>query len=226
MRKVLGEMLRTQEMINLVAIGQHWRTANCNFRLAIAQECAEGIDHLGWKWWTSKQPNMEAAKVEVIDIVHFALADTLQQKGEASFEELAESLFNSWIYRTSDIIVAGQTFDPKNMSVVDGFQAIATLAGLGKVDFGLIVWVGERLSMDFEALAKLYRQKATLNLFRQQHGYKEGKYIKMWGKDLEDNDYMQQVSAQIDWSDPRAATHLNALLERAYAQVLIEQTAR
>ncbi len=40
--------------------------------------------------------------------------------------------------------------------------------------------------MSFEWLFKVYIGKNCLNQFRQDHGYKEGTYIKIWN-DKEDN---------------------------------------
>jgi hypothetical protein len=42
------------------------------------------------------------------------------------------------------------------------------------------------MEMDVPELYKRYLVKNQLNTFRQDHGYKDGSYVKMWGE-VEDN---------------------------------------
>ena len=52
----------------------------------------------------------------------------------------------------------------------------------------------EKLGLGFDELYSLYIGKNILNIFRQDHGYKDGTYIKVWnGK--EDNVVMQEILA-------------------------------
>jgi hypothetical protein len=46
--------------------------------------------------------------------------------------------------------------------------------------------------LSFQRLQKIYIGKNCLNKFRQEHGYKEGTYIKAWNG-IEDNVVMMQV---------------------------------
>jgi hypothetical protein len=46
--------------------------------------------------------------------------------------------------------------------------------------------------LDLESLYKLYVGKNILNQFRQDNGYKDGSYIKIWGGE-EDNVVMKRV---------------------------------
>jgi hypothetical protein len=39
--------------------------------------------------------------------------------------------------------------------------------------------------------------KNVLNFFRQDHGYKEGTYIKVWGG-REDNEHLVEICARLD----------------------------
>jgi hypothetical protein len=54
--------------------------------------------------------------------------------------------------------------------------------------FKLVIMSG----LDLESLYKLYIGKNILNQFRQDNGYKEGTYIKVWNGD-EDNVVMQKI---------------------------------
>jgi len=55
--------------------------------------------------------------------------------------------------------------------------------------------------LNLDALYKLYVGKNILNQFRQDHGYKEGTYIKLWNGE-EDNVVMQRVLEENDDISP------------------------
>lgn len=42
-----------------------------NFEKALAQESAEAIDSLNWKWWKKDDDDWENVKVELVDMLHF-----------------------------------------------------------------------------------------------------------------------------------------------------------
>jgi hypothetical protein len=52
----------------------------------------------------------------------------------------------------------------------------------------------------FDDLYKLYIWKNVLNKFRQDHGYKEWTYIKIWNSE-EDNVVMQRILVDTIWFD-------------------------
>jgi hypothetical protein len=64
-----------------------------------------------------------------------------------------------------------------------------------------------------DELYRLYVGKNILNRFRQDHGYKEGTYIKIWQGE-EDNVVMQRI---LEKSENIAPQELYALLKNAYS---------
>jgi hypothetical protein len=79
--------------------------------------------------------------------------------------------------------------------IVDDFFALASMG-----------------SLNLDQLYRLYVGKNILNRFRQDHGYKEGTYVKIWNG-LEDNAVMKQA-----WEENPDLTpdELYAVLERSY----------
>jgi hypothetical protein len=53
------------------------------------------------------------------------------------------------------------------------------------------------IEMDFDQLYRIYVGKNVLNFFRQDHGYKEGSYIKIW-QGREDNEHLAELLTQLD----------------------------
>ena len=51
--------------------------------------------------------------------------------------------------------------------------------------------------LSFEDLYRHYIGKNVLNFFRQDHGYKEGSYIKIW-EEREDNEHLSEIMAALD----------------------------
>jgi hypothetical protein len=48
----------------------------------------------------------------------------------------------------------------------------------------------------FDELYKLYMGKLVLNIFRQEHGYSDGTYVKFWGDGLEDNQVLEKIMSE------------------------------
>ena len=55
------------------------------------------------------------------------------------------------------------------------------------------------IDMDFDQLYRTYVGKNVLNFFRQDHGYKDGSYIKTW-HGREDNEHLVEVLEGLDSS--------------------------
>ena len=51
--------------------------------------------------------------------------------------------------------------------------------------------------LDFDSLYRQYVGKNVLNFFRQDHGYKDGSYIKVWDG-REDNVHLVEILAELD----------------------------
>lgn len=71
---LMKEMLELQDSINSL-INKEWRHAHNPWYRAIWTECAELMDHIGWKWWKKQEIDIEQAQIELIDIWHFGLSD-------------------------------------------------------------------------------------------------------------------------------------------------------
>ena len=73
MQTQLQVMLDLQEAMNS-RVHQDWREQGFEWYRAIWIECAELMDHYGWKWWKKQSPDSEQVKLELIDIWHFGLS--------------------------------------------------------------------------------------------------------------------------------------------------------
>lgn len=165
-------------------VNANWREAGNEWYRAIWMESSEMLEHYGWKWWKKQTPDLMQVKLEVVDIVHFALSIRLEQDSslEASTATIADA-FSSPV-KTDDIqttieLLARQT-------LIDHGAHFSTIAGLM-----------QQIDMDFEELYEIYVGKNVLNMFRQDNGYKEGTYLKTW-QGREDNEHLADIMNSLD----------------------------
>jgi len=53
------------------------------------------------------------------------------------------------------------------------------------------------VNLSFDELFSRYVAKNVLNIFRQDHGYKDGTYVKTW-QGREDNEHLMDILEQVD----------------------------
>lgn len=166
MRQQLQGMLELQDAMNQKVHAQ-WREQGYTWPRAIWVESAELLEHYGWKWWKKQQPDHEQVALELVDIWHFGLSWGLQAQQEqaALVAELEAGLAQP--QGPDDFKLAVEHFVVQVLSSsefpVPAFAQLMRLVGLS-----------------FEDLYRLYIGKNMLNFFRQNHGYKDGSYKKIW----------------------------------------------
>ena len=58
MHQQIKTMLDLQDSMN-TKVNSDWRAQNFEWYRAIWIECAELLDHYGWKWWKKQQPDID-----------------------------------------------------------------------------------------------------------------------------------------------------------------------
>jgi len=176
-------MLELQDAMNS-RINPQWREAGNEWYRAIWIECAEMLDHYGWKWWKHQKPDMEQVILEIVDIWHFLLSDLLEK--EADTNKLANTLVPHF---ESANIAVDLPLSIENL-------AMQTLIKKSS-DVEAFVQVMESINLSADDLYRGYIGKNVLNFFRQDHGYKDGTYEKLWGG-KEDNEFLVEAAATLD----------------------------
>ncbi|MCW8876740.1 MAG: dUTP diphosphatase [Kangiellaceae bacterium] len=202
-QKQLVTMLELQDGMNK-KVHQDWLNQGFEWYRAIWIECGEMLDHYGWKWWKHQQPEMEQVKLELVDIFHFGLSCRLSDSDDLN--KIAETLE----YEFSDV----RTNNEFRTTLED-----LALNTLQTKSFNAQIFAGcmQQIDMSFDELFTSYVGKNVLNFFRQDHGYKDGSYIKEWnGK--EDNEHLVEVVAKLDSSASDFAKQVYNELEERYPQ--------
>ena len=196
----LEEMFLLQKELNDSTNGKNWELGqnkfgkDINWLRCIHMEVAELIDSTPWKHWKNinAAPDMNNIHVELVDIWHFLMSYILQETNVPK----AVSLVNTHcIYEAiEDIDVKLMVKEAEKLSYI----SLAIETGNMPSFSGIERFIDQffrccKISgLSFTWLQKLYIGKNCLNKFRQDHGYKEGTYVKVWNGD-EDNVIMISI---------------------------------
>ena len=195
-------MLELQDSMNS-KVNADWRNAGNEWYRAIWMESSEMLEHYGWKWWKHQEPDVMQVKLEVVDIVHFALSIRLEQ--------------NQPLEDTAELIA--RDFE-NSMQAEDIRKTIECLALLTLTDqgahFTFIAGIMKYLDMSFDELYEIYVGKNVLNMFRQDNGYKEGTYNKIWNG-REDNECLADIMKQLNGDSQTFQDDVYAALAQNYA---------
>ena len=212
MEKKIIEMLELQAKLNVETNWKDWKAwitekgKIVNWRRCIYMEVAEAIDSISWKHWKNIEwwIDYENFKVELIDVWHFLMSELLRF---FTVDELVE-LIKKYLDSKSDIKLPIVWKKENNIEIDDIIEPYEHLMALSLIKIDDKDYLENLIesfficldssSISFDDLYKLYIWKNVLNKFRQDHGYKEWTYIKMWNWE-EDNVTMQKIIENTLW---------------------------
>jgi len=201
----LFTMLELQNSMN-TKVHTDWRNQGFDWYRAIWIECGELLDHYGWKWWKKQTPDVPQVELELIDIWHFGLSVLLQSGLTA--DEIVKKI-------EAELVIESDETDFR----VD-LESFAELTLRTKgFDIAAFARLMAGINMSFEQLFEGYVGKNVLNFFRQDNGYQDGSYVKLWaGK--EDNEHLVEALVELDASKASFGDDLYKALESRYQQAL------
>ncbi|QFR42755.1 dUTPase [Sulfurimonas sp. CVO] len=198
-------MLQLQADLNEATNGEKWTsgiTKNSkviNWKRCIYMECAEMIESFTWKHWKNidKEADWDNLQVEVVDVWHFIMSLAIENYSQTLRGQIEDLAINISELESFNKINTQNTTFAQQDDIIEKIESIMldtlskeplNLEKLISDFFDLVVMSG----LDLESLYKLYVGKNILNQFRQDHGYKEGNYIKIWAGE-EDNVIMKRI---------------------------------
>jgi deoxyuridine triphosphatase domain protein len=161
-------------------------------------ECAELIDSFAWKHWKniSAAPDVNNIVIEIVDIWHFVMSYILEQYyGSKDIDHIVSDVtavsgfaeFSSYAYDVREYSI---------YEIVNDIELIIHETSGFELQIGELLTdffrVAIKCGVSLDILFAKYIGKNVLNKFRQNNGYKEGGYRKIWG-DLEDNEVLIEV---------------------------------
>jgi len=198
-------MLQLQNQLNDATNGEEWvkgvtkNGKTINWNRCIYMECAEMVDSFSWKHWKSinQEPDWDNLQIEVIDVWHFIMSLAIEDYNKnlkGGIEDLAINLSSQENFASID--TDGARFATQNEVIAKVENIIRLSLSENSLDleklvsefFDLVVMGG----LNLQTLYRLYVGKNILNQIRQDNGYKDGSYIKIWNGE-EDNVVMKRL---------------------------------
>ena len=222
----IKEMFALQQKLNDDTNGTGWEngyTKNdriINWKRCIYMESAELIDSFNWKHWKdiNKATDWENATIEIVDIWHFVMSLLLEDykaHDRGSIDKLIKDVLD--VHGFERFSKEPENRDSADtMEVINDIESIIHMTTTSPIDLfdGLLkeyFSMSLKCGVNLKILYKFYIAKNVLNQFRQDNGYKEGTYKKVWGE-KEDNEVMLDILAK----EALGAEALYIELDKAY----------
>ncbi|QDP62368.1 MAG: putative dUTPase [Prokaryotic dsDNA virus sp.] len=205
MKELIEECLELQVQLNKVAGGVTWEKMNYNWQLYAATELAECCGHLSYEHWKDTPVDHQQAFIEVIDILHFVISDMYCEMYGSSTEYKTAFILNALCNSVNLYYPTASSVDPETL-MVNKPKKLGT-----QHCFQLFKFFHKTPEQVFQ----MYLAKDVLNLFRQNHGYKQGTYNKIWSG-REDNMYLDEIVSTFDFSKSNRKDRLYKELKDRY----------
>jgi len=203
MNKIL-QMLKLQQELNDATNGTGWENGltkngkKIDWRRCTYLECAELIESYPWKHWKNidAKADYDNIKIEAVDIWHFIMSQGLEDykiKNLGNIEELATNIstLSNFQEFKLDIVECKKDYY-EQIEVVEVLMKRLFCESSTQELMQSFIDVAMQSGLNLDTLYELYVGKNILNKFRQDHGYKDGSYIKIWDE-KEDNVVMQNI---------------------------------
>lgn len=203
-KEILKQMLQMQQKLNDQTNGIGWEngyTKNdklINWKRCIYMECAELVDSFAWKHWKeiNRPTDWDNVRVEIVDIWHFVMSLMLEiykNNNLGDLDKLVDDVSNATGFKSfcKDASLPSKDEELEIVNDIENLIHLTTGFNINLFD-GLIrayFYLSLKCGINLNNLYTFYVAKNVLNQFRQDNGYKEGTYRKIWnGK--EDNEVM------------------------------------
>ncbi|BEU01824.1 dUTPase [Agarivorans sp. OAG1] len=206
-------MLQLQDNMN-AKVNPEWLTTRSPFLRAVVIEGAEAIEHHGWKWWKKQDCDLEQLQMELVDIWHFVLSELLLQS-DGEHAPAQAYIFEN--IEQSTVQFDGKQWQFSQLNLLEKLELLIGLAAAKRTSIGLFSALLVDCKMSWLDLYQQYVSKNVLNFFRQDNGYKQGTYRKVWDG-REDNEHLVELMANLDASALSFQNDLYQALHQRYGQ--------
>lgn len=215
------KMLENQAALNSAAYSETWlekgASGEWNYSLAASQEIAEFINSYWLPWWSKAERDMANCRIELVDALHFMMSDLLIEM-DGDIEKAVDVMFTDY-EESVELVYAGvlEFDEPTTDTTLVCAQSLqgALNAFPMSAMISFFVLCGT-IKFSVNQLYALYMGKSELNKFRQDHGYKQGKYKKLWDGKHEDNHFLSIWIAEQEVTP--TPSMIRAFLETEYAK--------
>jgi len=223
-KALLHEMFTLQQKLNDKTNGLDWEKGYnkhgriINWRRCIYMESAELIDSFNWKHWKDINiaPDWKNITIELVDIWHFIMSLGLEHYKNKNLGDI-DTIVNYVVdtkYFNEFCIDVREPDNEDALVIVSTIEHLIKHAIDGKCFYKIVddfMVIALQCGLNIEVLYKFYIGKNILNSFRQNNGYKESSYKKIWNG-VEDNVVLSKILEK----DALSAEELYLALEKEY----------
>jgi hypothetical protein len=138
----------------------------------------------------------------------------LREKGD--LERSLQLLLAEIDKNTSDVLsIDGTEINLQHLGLLDKLELLIALSAIKRIEIAVFSSILSDCEMSWQELYRQYVGKNVLNFFRQDHGYKEGTYIKIWGN-REDNEHLVEIMAGLSADTEQFPDQLYSALKKRY----------
>ena len=207
-------LVRLQDVHNRRA-NENWIVPGFPQLRGMLVEAVEALDHHGWKWWSSQPCDFSQMQVELVDILHFLLSHVISEC-DGDLEAAAAALVEYSNPELSSCIFDGREYAVGSCDIPQLLELIAAFAVCRRANLPLLEATFRACGLNWDSVVNLYTAKHVLAIFRQNHGYKEGFYTKIWAG-REDNIHLVELASFLDSAASDFQLRLYQKLEERYA---------
>ena len=215
LREQASTMLSLQMSMN-AKVDPDWLAARYPYLRAVAIEGAEAIEHHGWKWWKKQEKDLPQLQMELIDIWHFILSEILLRNSGNLDASLAALMILLDSANTQKIIdFDDQQYSIDELDLLTKLELLIALSVVRRIELSLFQSIMSKCQIGWLDLYRQYVGKNVLNMFRQDHGYKDGSYQKIWNG-REDNEYLVEIIGSLDPNQAKFKDQVYIALKSSY----------
>ena len=213
--------IQAETMLSLQAamnsrVDPDWIAAKYPYLRAVVIEGSEAIEHHGWKWWKKQDKDLAQLQMELIDIWHFILSELLlRNQGDqaTSLEQLLTALNQA--QKQTCISFDNQNYNLDQLDLINKLELLIAVSATRRIELAVFEAIMRDCELGWTELYCQYVGKNVLNFFRQDHGYKQGTYQKIWNG-REDNEYLVKILGSLDSADPAFKENIYSALSEHY----------
>ncbi|MGE4629805.1 MAG: dUTP diphosphatase [Pseudohongiellaceae bacterium] len=208
-------MLTLQSSMN-AKVDPNWVTARYPYLRAVAIEGAEAIEHHGWKWWKKQDKDLAQLQMELVDIWHFILSEILLRNGQSQAAPL-NHLLNALKQANNQQYIEfdNATYILKELDLITKLELLIAISIARRIELAVFESIMHDCKLSWTELFCQYVGKNVLNMFRQDNGYKNGTYQKIWAG-REDNEHLVKILESLDSNIPNYKDEIYSALVSAY----------
>lgn len=223
--RMFANMMRQQYQHNQNQAGDDWCNVGHNWLRYMRVEAYELMEHFNsFKHWKPHSPDVLQARIELVDILIFAMSRAIESRLPLQFIERLDRAF-AQVGEIAEEIRAEELNLACERLVETSFR--------GAVDTDAIAAMAQCLGLNAKSLVGIYEAKMALNHIRTVNGYKEGTYLKTWFGE-EDNVVMHDsilnnvaiMRSVYSGSDDDVQGNLRLVLQQMYERAVEHHESR